>query len=77
MTKAAPERIWTWPSPYIGGHYRKSPRRPLDPEDGPTGEEYVRADIAADLRAQIERLTAINAERAATIARMMRKGGTA
>ena len=80
MTEA-PERVWTWPikthtgiTAWGSGTFRATSHRPLDDRSGPTGEEYVRADIAAELRAHIERLTDINAEQAATIARMMRKG---
>lgn len=42
---------------------------------GPWAKEA--ADTIADLRAQIERLTAINAEQATTIGRMMRRGAAA
>jgi hypothetical protein len=62
----APERIWTWPRhtptglvAWGSGDFRAEPRRPLDDKTGPTGIEYIRADIA---RAEVE--AAVKAERA-------------
>ena len=64
----AADRIWTWPGPTLtatGGHYRPAPHRPLDDTEGPTGTEYIRADLYAALKE-------INESQAAEIARMMK-----
>lgn len=57
-----PRRIWIWPDQdaygvqnWSKGCYRAEPRRPLDKADGPTGAEYVPAEIMADLYAALER----------------------
>jgi len=61
----AADRIWTWAWPN-GGVFLSKPRRPLDAPEGPTGTEYVRADLYAAL-------VQVNESQATEIARMMRK----
>lgn len=58
-----PPRIWIWPDQdaygvqnWSKGCYRAEPRRPLDKPDGPTGAEYVPAEIMADLYAALDAL---------------------
>ncbi len=63
-------RIWTWPhgtgvSGHQSGVYRTEPRRPLDDPNGPTGKEYVSADVHDAVLAELACLRAFVADFAA------------